>query len=304
TAHSGRGKSVEKSPLEEVVPPVGETPAQISEHIVKQGEKVRQLKATKAIKDVIDVEVKTLLSLKAIYKTLTGSDWKPGVSQPSPLNNTPKTHTQQGSKAKSENTGKEGVDTRIQTLLTLKEEFKAPNSTPTIIDKSLNELLVKIAEQGDKIRTLKSEKADKNVVEAEVKELLSLKADYKVVTGEAWKPGAKVPDKMSGPSEAELADKVAAQGDKVRKLKSEKADKNILDAEVKVLLSLKAEYKSVSGKEWKPAPASSNKTESPRLNSVSSVSANIPAGDNQISTLTQQITDQGNKVIIILEGLV
>nr|CAD7454349.1 unnamed protein product [Timema tahoe] len=300
TAHSGRGKSVEKSPLEEVVPPVGETPAQISEHIVKQGEKVRQLKATKAIKDVIDVEVKTLLSLKAIYKTLTGSDWKPGVSQPSPLNNTPKTPnakvTQQGSKAKSENTGKEGVDTRIQTLLTLKEEFKAPNSTPTIIDKSLNELLVKIAEQGDKIRTLKSEKADKNVVEAEVKELLSLKADYKVVTGEAWKPGAKVPNKMSGPSEAELADKVAAQGDKVRKLKSEKADKNILDAEVKVLLSLKAEYKSVSGKEWKPAPASSNKTESSRLNSVSSVSANIPAGDNQMSTLTQQITDQGNKV--------
>nr|CAD7393466.1 unnamed protein product [Timema cristinae] len=294
-AHSGRGKSVEKSPLEEVVPPVGETPAQISERIVKQGEKVRQLKATKSIKDVIDVEVKTLLSLKAIYKNLTGSDWKPGVSQPSPLNNTPES-TQQGSKAKSENTGKEGVDTRIQTLLTLKEEFKAPNSTPTIIDKSLNELLVKIAKQGDKIRILKSEKADKNVVEAEVKELLSLKADYKVVTGETWKPGAKAPDIMASPSEAELADKVATQGDKVRKLKSEKADKNLLDAEVKVLLSLKAEYKSVSGKEWKPTAALSNKTESSRLNSVSSVSANIPAGDNQVSTLTQQITDQGNKV--------
>ena len=41
-------------------------------------------------------------------------------------------------------------------------------------------------------------------------------------------------------------------GDLIRKLKSEKADKGTVDAEVKVLLALKELYKEKAGKDWKP----------------------------------------------------
>jgi bifunctional glutamyl/prolyl-tRNA synthetase len=42
---------------------------------------------------------------------------------------------------------------------------------------------------------------------------------------------------------------IKAQGDKVRVLKGQKADKAVVDAEVKRLLELKAEFKSLTGEE-------------------------------------------------------
>jgi bifunctional glutamyl/prolyl-tRNA synthetase len=45
-----------------------------------QGNKVRDLKTSKADKSAIDAEVKSLLSLKAEYKTITGTDWKPNAA--------------------------------------------------------------------------------------------------------------------------------------------------------------------------------------------------------------------------------
>ncbi len=42
------------------------------------------------------------------------------------------------------------------------------------------------------------------------------------------------------------------QGDKVRQLKSDKADKSSVDAAVAGLLDLKAKYKAATGKDWKP----------------------------------------------------
>ena len=53
--------------------------------------------------------------------------------------------------------------------------------------------------------------------------------------------------------------KIKAQGDKVRQLKTDKADKAEIDAAVKSLLELKAEYKAATGKDWKPAPAAGDK---------------------------------------------
>ncbi|CAK8692627.1 unnamed protein product [Clavelina lepadiformis] len=50
----------------------------------------------------------------------------------------------------------------------------------------------------------------------------------------------------------DLYEKVTAQGDTVRKLKSEKASKEKVEAAVKVLLSLKAEYKQATGTDYKP----------------------------------------------------
>ena len=48
-----------------------------------------------------------------------------------------------------------------------------------------------------------------------------------------------------------LSAQVQAQGDKVRVLKESKADKATIGDAVKILLELKAEYKSATGKDWK-----------------------------------------------------
>ena len=65
-----------------------------------------------------------------------------------------------------------------------------------------------------------------NEIDAAVKTLLSLKADYKTATGQEWKPGT-VPQQTSAPSSgsSDLNNKIAAQGDKVRELKAKKAPK-------------------------------------------------------------------------------
>ncbi|XP_037952886.1 bifunctional glutamate/proline--tRNA ligase-like isoform X2 [Teleopsis dalmanni] len=52
----------------------------LDKKIVNQGDFVRILKNKKAPKAEIDVEVKKLLELKAVYKSSTGKDWKPGQS--------------------------------------------------------------------------------------------------------------------------------------------------------------------------------------------------------------------------------
>lgn len=56
-------------------------------------------------------------------------------------------------------------------------------------------------------------------------------------------------------SAEELADQINGQGGIVRDLKSAKADKGQIDAAVKKLLELKAQYKEVTGKDFAPAPA-------------------------------------------------
>ena len=58
--------------------------------------------------------------------------------------------------------------------------------------------------------------------------MLSLKAEYKSATGKEWKPDSRPTvstPAASGGGNVALYDKVAAQGDKVRDLKSKKAAK-------------------------------------------------------------------------------
>jgi bifunctional glutamyl/prolyl-tRNA synthetase len=120
-------------------------------------------------------------------------------------------------------------------------------------------LSAQIAAQGEKVRALKEAKADKAAIAAEVKTLLDLKASYKAAAGRDWqpdaaKPGAKVPAPAAATATAgaDISGKVAAQGDLVRKLKAEKANKADIDAAVKALLALKQEYKAATGQDWKP----------------------------------------------------
>lgn len=65
---------------------------EINNEITKQGDIVRTLKAQKAAKGEIDAAVKVLLTLKQEFKTLTGSDWKPGSTVPTPTSNSSNTN--------------------------------------------------------------------------------------------------------------------------------------------------------------------------------------------------------------------
>ncbi|XP_030303641.1 bifunctional glutamate/proline--tRNA ligase isoform X2 [Calypte anna] len=280
----------------------------IYNRVSAQGDVVRDLKAKKAAKEDIDKAVKQLLALKAEYKEKTGQEYKPGnppvsvTQQPSKLETSGTLDSkalydkvaEQGEvvrKLKAEKAPKEEIGAAVEVLLSLKAEYKqqtgqdykpgsppvafvspqsSPVSTlPSSCSVDSRSLYNKVAEQGEVVRKLKSEKVSKDEIDEAVKLLLSLKADYKQKTGQDYKPGhppvaqGALPQALttvqSGPDTPEakaLFSKVALQGDEVRKLKAEKAEKEKIDAAVKELLQLKAQYKSVAGVDYKPVSAS------------------------------------------------
>ena len=66
------------------------------------------------------------------------------------------------------------------------------------------------------VRMLKGDKAPKEEITAAVQVLLSLKTDYKQITGQDWDPNSK-PQQKGGVSDPIAAwEKVQTQGDKVR----------------------------------------------------------------------------------------
>ncbi|XP_053794440.1 bifunctional glutamate/proline--tRNA ligase isoform X2 [Vidua chalybeata] len=282
--------------------------------VAAQGDVVRDLKAKKAAKEDIDKAVKQLLALKSEYKEKTGQDYKPGNPPVSGTAQSSKLETsgtldskalydkvaEQGEvvrKLKAEKASKEQIDEAVKILLNLKAEYKQktgqeykpgnpPSMPPCLSSTALaspvccsnlascslvdgKALYDTVAEQGEVVRRLKAEKASKDQIDEAVKLLLSLKADYKEKTGQEYKPGhppaaqGALPQTSntvaSGPDTPEakaLFSKVALQGDEVRKLKAEKADKEKIDVAVKELLQLKAQYKSVAGVDYKPVSAS------------------------------------------------
>uniref|UniRef100_A0AAQ5YBR8 Bifunctional glutamate/proline--tRNA ligase n=1 Tax=Amphiprion ocellaris TaxID=80972 RepID=A0AAQ5YBR8_AMPOC len=183
--------------------------------------------------DQIDAAVKQLLALKAEFKQLTGQDYKPGKATPTSSAPSPVTSSSSPSA-----------------------------SSPAAA--SFSSLYERVAQQGEVVRKLKSEKAPKDQVDAAVKQLLALKAEYKQVTGQEYKPGAVPAQKapapvQNSPSPAPAAtglyEKVAEQGEVVRKLKTDKAPKDQVDEAVKTLLDLKSKYKTLTGEDYKPVTA-------------------------------------------------
>ncbi|XP_034427470.1 bifunctional glutamate/proline--tRNA ligase isoform X2 [Hippoglossus hippoglossus] len=305
--------------------------------IVAQGEAVRQLKTAKAPKTDVDKAVQQLLSLKAQFKEQTGMDYKPGMAPPTSAPTPPTSSsdptscpftrvTQQGElvrKLKAEQAPKDQVDVAVKQLLALKAEFKkmtgqdyrpgmapptaAAPPAPSPVTNSSSGLYERVSQQGEVVRKLKSEKAPKDQVDSAVKQLLALKAEYKQLTGQDYKPGAAPVQKtpapvqktpapvqktpapvQNSPSPAPAAtglhEKVAEQGEVVRKLKTEKAPKDQVDAAVKQLLALKAEYKQQTGKDYKPgAPATPAQT-----SSSSTKSSSCPQSQELFSQVSQQ----------------
>ncbi|XP_077445878.1 bifunctional glutamate/proline--tRNA ligase isoform X3 [Stigmatopora argus] len=197
-------------------PSASATDSDLFSSIVAQGEAVRQLKTAKAPKEEVDKAVKQLLTLKAQFKEQTGLDYKPGMSPPTPA---PAPISPSGDSAPCPYT--------------------------------------RVSLQGELVRKLKAEQAPKDQVDAAVKQLLALKAEYKQATGKDYQPGAAPAPKAPAPvqNDADLFDKVAHQGEVVRKLKSEKAPKDQVDVAVKTLLELKTKYKTLTGQEYKPVAA-------------------------------------------------
>lgn len=208
-----------------------EDPLVLYGRVAAQGDVVRELKAKKAAKEDVDAAVKQLLALKAAYKEKTGQEYKPG-SPP----------TLVGQTAASKSSAGAGES------------------------KSLYD---EVAAQGELVRKLKAEKAPKAKVNEAVECLLSLKAQYKEKTGKEYVPGQpplsqssdSSPARISEPCGPEtpeakaLFDKVASQGEVVRKLKAEKASKDQVDAAVQELLQRKAQYRSLTGVEYQPVAA-------------------------------------------------
>uniref|UniRef100_A0A8C5S289 Glutamyl-prolyl-tRNA synthetase 1 n=1 Tax=Laticauda laticaudata TaxID=8630 RepID=A0A8C5S289_LATLA len=211
------------------------------DNVAEQGEVVRKLKAEKAPKDHIDAALKVLLALKAEYKQKTGQDYKPGHPPAAPLPPSSLSYTSDS------------------TSLTM----NGLTSSSQIDEKALGS---KVAEQGELVRRLKTEKVSKDKVDEAVKLLLSLKAEYKEKTGQDYKPGQPASSQTSvlkhpkgtetsspGSPEAQvLFNQVALQGEEVRKLKSEKGEKDKIDTAVQKLLQLKAQYKLLTGVDYKP----------------------------------------------------
>ncbi|XP_065321478.1 bifunctional glutamate/proline--tRNA ligase-like isoform X2 [Gordionus sp. m RMFG-2023] len=105
------------------------------------------------------------------------------------------------------------------------------------------------------------------IIDENVKTLLSLKSEFKLVTQQDWKPdsiekslencNATKPNPKTAIDNEEkinsLNTQIKQQGDKIRQIKSTitaKLDKASLDSEIKILLSLKSQYKILSGKDW------------------------------------------------------
>lgn len=314
--------------------------AELDKLIGQQGELVRDLKGKKAPKDQIDAEVKKLLSLKADYKAASGKDWKPGqtpvatapaAAASAPASNNDATVVnasiiKQGDLVrdlKGKKAAKPEIDAAVKQLLELKAQYKTltgqdwkpgtvppaatPAATPTAASGSgVADVLAQIAAQGDKVRELKSAKADKATIDGAVKTLLSLKADYKKLTGSDWKPGVSAPasapvvvkqEKSPEPAAASavstLLDKIAQQGDKIRQLKSTKSEKSLIEVEVKLLLAIKTDYKSLTGQEWKPgtvAPASAP------VATIDLTKEEPSSGGSDIAGVLAKIQEQGDKI--------
>ncbi|XP_037952887.1 bifunctional glutamate/proline--tRNA ligase-like [Teleopsis dalmanni] len=91
-------------------------------------------------------------------------------------------------------------------------------TTPNISSATEKELLTKeINEQGEKVRTAKTKNASKDVIDAEVKKLLALKAKYKEVTGTDFP--------VAGRGSSSSAKKTTEKGTKTQKTELKNASK-------------------------------------------------------------------------------
>ena len=277
---SGVDEAVNKLPrvspvLDAVVTaPYGGSVEAINASTRAQGDLVRRLESEKAAQPEIDETVKKLLPQKSEYKSVTGSDWKPGVV-PAPAVVEP-AHAEDSGEAirfiasaqgdlvrrlESDKAAQPEIDEAAKKLLPNKSEYKSVPGTdwmpgvvpapaafkPAHAEVSAEAIQFIASAQGDLLRRLESDKAAQSEIDEAVKKLLPQKDKYKSVTGSNCKPRVvPVPAAVEPVHAEESAEAIyastTAQGE-VRKLDSEKATQPEIDQ--------KAEYKSVRGSDCK-----------------------------------------------------
>uniref|UniRef100_A0A8C5CN35 Glutamate--tRNA ligase n=1 Tax=Gadus morhua TaxID=8049 RepID=A0A8C5CN35_GADMO len=183
---------------------------------------------------------------------------------------------------------------------------EAPASSPAPTQAQAGDVFSSVVAQAESVRQLKADKAPKEEIDAAVKQLLALKAEFKQITGQDYKPGSPPSNaappctkttttstsssSSSSPAHSGLYEQVSQQGDVLRKLKAEKAPK--IDAAVKQLLALKAEFKQITGQDYKPGmtPPSNAAPPCPKTTTNTSSSSSAPVG------LYEQVSQQGEVV--------
>eukprot|EP00051_Salpingoeca_urceolata_P005661 m.75541 g.75541 ORF g.75541 m.75541 type:complete len:677 (-) comp14485_c0_seq1:103-2133(-) len=154
-------------------------------------------------------------------------------------------------------------------------------------------LLEKIKAQGDEVRRLKTEGGDAGPA---VQALLSLKGEYKTLTGEdppssapkqgkkkkkkdksAPAPAAAAAPAAGGDEAAALLEKITAQGNEVRRIKGEGGD---VGAAVKALLALKGDYKALTGQDPpSSAPKQGSKKDKKKQQEPAPAASGAPTGE-------------------------
>ncbi|KAA0190299.1 hypothetical protein HAZT_HAZT002289 [Hyalella azteca] len=234
--------------------------------IVDQGNVVRNLKSNKAPKNDVTAAVDVLLDLKKQFKEASGLDWTPGIDV-SKFSAAPAAPPTPAFVAKVAATVAAG-------------DSKALSIHQQIVD------------QGNTVRDLKSNKAEKTVVKDAVDILLKLKQEFKAATNIDWKPDIDL-SQFTAPSVAdgdtknqfdEFNEKVKTQGDIVRQLKSNGADKNTVKSAVDILLQYKKDFKEALGVDWKPdmsSPLSSGGSADAAAAPPASVAQTKPSKSNE-----------------------
>ena len=166
-------------------------------------------------------------------------------------------------KLKSEKAGKDDVMAAVGELKIAKTEYKASvgseydekkppqaaaaAAAPVAASNGAMDLYNKCKSAGDNVRKLKTEKAAKDVVMAAVGDLKAAKTAYKASVGSEYDekkpPQAAAAAPVAASNGAmDLYNKCKSAGDNVRKLKSEKAAKDVVMAAVGDLKSAKTAY--------------------------------------------------------------
>jgi len=157
----------------------------VNDKIVAQGNKIREMKSGGSDKASVKAAVDVLLALKAEYKGIAGTEWKPsggGSSGGGGGGDKKKQQQQQGK-------GKGNIPPPVAVQysgggLTAAEKEEMTAAAAEALDLTIQHV-------GGLIRKLKNEKADKATVKAEVDVLLFLKNCYKEKTGGDWVPMEK-----------------------------------------------------------------------------------------------------------------
>uniref|UniRef100_A0A915AYC0 glutamate--tRNA ligase n=1 Tax=Parascaris univalens TaxID=6257 RepID=A0A915AYC0_PARUN len=142
--------------------------------IKEQGEKVRSLKRGNPKGEETKAAIAKLLQLKATFKNITGSEYKPKLT----------TSAVQVTASEPQLTAV--LPTQSETITSNEASSQV---TPASSDSTyVEDLFVQIEKQGNKVRSLKASNTKAEETKAAIAELLQLKAAYKNVTGSEYKP--------------------------------------------------------------------------------------------------------------------